>query len=83
MNIKRYVIVALLFLYCCGNLVGSSMRIFKQNKLWRDKAVDMMEQNHGSKIHWRCLDDAEFDQQIRIKLLGAKLLHGDNPRCNA
>lgn len=45
------------------------MRKFKQNKLWRDKAVDMMEQNHGSKIDWRHLDDAEFDEQIRIKLL--------------
>lgn len=45
------------------------MRIFKQNKLWRDKAVDMMEQNHGSKIHWRCLDDVEFNQQLRVKLL--------------
>ncbi len=50
-------------------LVGFFMRIFKQNKLWRDKAVDMMEQNHGSKIHWRYLDDVEFEQQIRIKLL--------------
>jgi predicted house-cleaning noncanonical NTP pyrophosphatase (MazG superfamily) len=45
------------------------MRIFKQNKLWRDKTVDMMEQNHGSKIHWRYLNDIEFDRQLRIKLL--------------
>lgn len=45
------------------------MRVFKQNKLWRDKAVDMMEQSHGSKIHWRCLDDIEFDEQLRVKLL--------------
>ncbi len=45
------------------------MRKFLQNKLWRTKAVDMMEQNHGSRIHWRYLDDQEFNEQIRIKLL--------------
>jgi predicted house-cleaning noncanonical NTP pyrophosphatase (MazG superfamily) len=45
------------------------MRKFRQNKLWRDKAVDIMEQEHGSCIHWRRLDDQEFDEQIRIKLL--------------
>jgi predicted house-cleaning noncanonical NTP pyrophosphatase (MazG superfamily) len=45
------------------------MRTFLQKKLWRDKAIDMMEQNHGSKIHWRQLNDQEFNQQIRIKLL--------------
>lgn len=45
------------------------MRTFKQNKLWRDKLIDMMEQNHGSRIHWRHLDNAEFNEQIRIKLL--------------
>ena len=45
------------------------MRTFLQKKLWRDNAVDMMEQNHGSKIQWRQLNDQEFNQQIRIKLL--------------
>ena len=45
------------------------MRKFLQNKLWRTKAVDMMEQNCGSRIHWRYLDDQEFNKQIRIKLL--------------
>jgi predicted house-cleaning noncanonical NTP pyrophosphatase (MazG superfamily) len=45
------------------------MRTFLQKKLWRDNAIDMMEQNHGSKITWRTLNDAEFNQQIRIKLL--------------
>jgi predicted house-cleaning noncanonical NTP pyrophosphatase (MazG superfamily) len=48
---------------------GTSMRKFQQNKLWRDNAIDMMEQNHGSKIHWRRLDDRDFDEQIRVKLL--------------
>lgn len=45
------------------------MRIFKQNKLWRDKMIEIMEQNHGSKVHWRQLSDKEFDEQIRIKLI--------------
>lgn len=45
------------------------MRKFLQNKLWRDKAIDLLEQNHGSRIHWRYLDDHEFDKQIRLKLL--------------
>ncbi|MGA9530423.1 MAG: nucleoside triphosphate pyrophosphohydrolase [Candidatus Babeliales bacterium] len=45
------------------------MRVFKQNKLWRDKAVDIMEQQHGSKIHWRYLSDAEYSEQLRLKLI--------------
>lgn len=44
------------------------MRTFKQNKLWRDKLIDIMEQKHGSKINWRRLDDATFDKELRIKL---------------
>src|SRR5690606_33126038 len=44
-------------------------RTFLQKKLWRDKAVDLMENNHGSKINWRYLSDQEFDEQIRIKLI--------------
>ena len=45
------------------------MRTFLQKKLWRDKMIDLVEQNHGSKVNWRILDDQEFNQQIRIKLL--------------
>lgn len=45
------------------------MRTFLQNKLWRDKMIDLVEQKHGSKVNWRTLDDQEFNQQIRIKLL--------------
>jgi predicted house-cleaning noncanonical NTP pyrophosphatase (MazG superfamily) len=44
------------------------MRIFRQNKLWRDKAVEMLEQQ-GSRIHWQRLDDNQYDQELRIKLL--------------
>lgn len=36
MNVKRSFVV-LLFFYCFSNLIGSSKRIFKQNKLWREK----------------------------------------------
>lgn len=45
-----------------------NMRSFLQKKLWRDKAVSMMEQNHGSRIDWRRLDDQEHDEQLRLKL---------------
>ena len=45
------------------------MRKFIQNKLWRDKANEIMEQNHGSIIHWHRLNDNEFNEQLRLKLL--------------
>jgi predicted house-cleaning noncanonical NTP pyrophosphatase (MazG superfamily) len=41
---------------------------FRQNKLWKDKAVDQAEQQ-GSRIHWKKLDDAEYDKELRKKLL--------------
>jgi predicted house-cleaning noncanonical NTP pyrophosphatase (MazG superfamily) len=44
------------------------LRKFKQDKLWRDKAVDRMEQM-GSKIHWARLDAEQFAEQLKIKLL--------------
>lgn len=44
------------------------MRTFLQKKLWRDKIITILEEQHGSKINWRYLDDLEFDQEIRIKL---------------
>ena len=43
-------------------------RAFLQNKLWRDKAVALMEEMH-SVIHWHRLDDTEYDHQLRQKLL--------------
>ena len=45
------------------------MRKFAQNKIWRDKANDILEKQHGSIIYWRRLDNLEFDEQLRIKLL--------------
>lgn len=44
------------------------MRIFQQNKLWRDKAVELLEQA-GSKVYWKKLDDAEYDKQLRLKIV--------------
>jgi predicted house-cleaning noncanonical NTP pyrophosphatase (MazG superfamily) len=44
------------------------MRVFKQEKLWRDKMVAKAE-SQGSVLHWRKLDDADYDKQLRIKLL--------------
>ena len=45
-----------------------SMRKFQQNKLWRDKAVTNIE-SWGSVVHYRRLDDAEYNEQLRLKLL--------------
>ena len=46
----------------------SGYRAFLQKKLWRDKAVDLMEKM-GSVIDWRRLSDNEFDMQLRHKLI--------------
>ncbi|HEX4839112.1 MAG TPA: nucleoside triphosphate pyrophosphohydrolase [Rhabdochlamydiaceae bacterium] len=43
-------------------------RKFKQEKLWRDKAIDRLEQL-GSKIHWTRLEPEQFSEQLKIKLL--------------
>lgn len=43
------------------------MRTFLQNKLWRDKLVDIRE-SEGSCITWRYLSDTEFDEKLRVKL---------------
>ena len=45
------------------------MRKFVQNKLWRDKANEILEKHHGSIVHWRRLDDKEFNEQLKLKLL--------------
>jgi predicted house-cleaning noncanonical NTP pyrophosphatase (MazG superfamily) len=43
-------------------------RKFLQNKLWRDKAHFML-QDTGSIIHTKKLDDEQFAQELRVKLL--------------
>lgn len=45
-----------------------NMRTFSSRKLWRDTMIERMEQQHGSVIKWRSLNDAEFDEQLRAKL---------------
>ena len=39
-------------------------RKFSQNKLWRDKAPQLLETT-GSIIHIEQLTDAQYDQQLR------------------
>jgi predicted house-cleaning noncanonical NTP pyrophosphatase (MazG superfamily) len=43
-------------------------RSFVQNKLWRDKAVELLEQT-GSIIHWKTLDDPSYQKQLLFKLV--------------
>jgi len=43
-------------------------RKFRQNKLWRDMAVDRLEEM-GSKIHWTRLEGDQFVEQLKVKLL--------------
>ena len=45
----------------------NKMRIFKQNKLWRDK-LPAFRESLGSIIHIKQLSDAEYDMQLREKL---------------
>jgi predicted house-cleaning noncanonical NTP pyrophosphatase (MazG superfamily) len=42
-------------------------RKFRQNKLWRDNAVNLMEQM-GSKIHWSRLESDAFSEELKVKL---------------
>ena len=41
---------------------------FFQNKLWRDRAVEMMEKT-GSIIHWSYLEDEKYIDELKTKLL--------------
>jgi predicted house-cleaning noncanonical NTP pyrophosphatase (MazG superfamily) len=43
-------------------------RAFVQNKLWRDRAIELMEKQ-GSVIHWKRLEDGPFDEALRSKLV--------------
>ncbi len=44
------------------------MRKFVQNKLWRDKAAEILEA-HGSIIHSQELDECQFDLALCLKLI--------------
>lgn len=43
-------------------------RKFQQNKLWRDKAVELMEAT-GSKMTWITLNDEQFAQELKVKFM--------------
>lgn len=45
------------------------MRKFIHNKLWRDKAIEKMEQQHGDIIHRKVLTDKEYAHELELKLL--------------
>ncbi len=45
-----------------------NFRTFKQNKLVRDKIIEMMESN-GSKLYSYKLNDQDFLKQLKIKLI--------------
>lgn len=51
-------------------------RTFKQNKLWKDKAIDLLE-TQNSKVYWVTLDEKEFQKQLRLKLIeeAQEILH--------
>jgi predicted house-cleaning noncanonical NTP pyrophosphatase (MazG superfamily) len=44
------------------------MHKFKNNKLWRDKIISMIEKQ-GSIAHTKQLSDQEYDEQLRLKLI--------------
>lgn len=45
-----------------------NFRTFKQNKLVRDKIVEIM-QSHGSKLYSYNLNDQDFHKQLKLKLV--------------
>ena len=47
---------------------GETMRMFRKEKLGRDKIIQRME-DMGAKVHWRYLDDQDYDLALRTKLL--------------
>lgn len=64
---RYYVIIALCLFVSSMKATPMNRRKFYQNTLWRDKLVEFSKQR-GSVFHMRELTDAEYDQQLRIKL---------------
>lgn len=58
-----------------------NFRTFKQNKLVRDKIVQIME-SHGSKLYSFPLNDQDFNKQLKIKLQeeAAEVLRTQTPQ---
>jgi Uncharacterized conserved protein len=67
-KIFLYGLLVVLITAAMNEGISVKMRKFAQNKLWRDKAPDLMEQM-GSVIHIKSLSDLEYDQELRIKLM--------------
>lgn len=44
-------------------------RKFLHNKLWRDNAIEQLEERHGDIIHRVILDDEEYNNQLGLKLI--------------
>lgn len=44
-------------------------RKFIHNKLWRDNAIEQLEERHGDIIHRIILDDQEYNNQLGLKLI--------------
>jgi predicted house-cleaning noncanonical NTP pyrophosphatase (MazG superfamily) len=42
---------------------------FIHNKLWRDNAIEQLEERHGDIIHRIILDDQEYNNQLGLKLI--------------
>lgn len=44
-------------------------RKYLHNKLWRDNAIEQLEERHGDIIHRIILDDQEYNNQLGLKLI--------------
>jgi len=44
-------------------------RKYLHNKLWRDDAIEQLEELHGDIIHRIILDDQEYNNQLGLKLI--------------
>ena len=51
------------------NEFSPKRRKFIHNKLWRDDAIEQLEEQHGDIIHRIILDDQEYNNQLGLKLI--------------
>ena len=49
--------------------IAPKRRKFVHNKLWRDNAIEQLEERHGDIIHCIILDDQEYNNQLGLKLM--------------
>lgn len=50
-------------------MLKTKFRKFLSNKLWRDKIVSDLEKSKDSIIHYKILNDLEFEEALKLKLL--------------